>query len=309
MRQVPSRLLRLCQPLLASIILLFPPTGAVTAAHADDDAALCAAVQNLATSTNQVMAGKTLTVPGIIFDSFNVDCDKRIIGFVTSVPLKGHTQGTYAWSVAQRQIDNGYCPNAIWRGIMDKGWRIETTLRFTDHTERTLAVNCSGMAEPVVPRAVPPSMPGVVDRSGQSAQTAAPPPTSTATAAPADQSGEQAADGAMKTSTEHTAIDAAGNPVVVYETTGLNPDCSRTGAIVIRVVKPPAHGSLKVADASVFPHYPPANVRSVCNSRSVPGYRVTYQSRKGYSGADSAELQVFFPAGRALDVTTPIEVK
>jgi len=166
MRQVPSRLLRRCRLLLASVILLYAPTGAVTAAHADDDGALCAAVQNLATSTNQVMAGKTLTVPGIIFDSFNVDCDKRIIGFVTSVPLKGHTQGTYAWSVAQRQIDNGYCPNAIWRGIMDKGWRIETTLRFTDHTERTLAVNCSGMAEPVVPRVVPPSMPGVVGRPG-----------------------------------------------------------------------------------------------------------------------------------------------
>lgn len=84
----------------------------------------------------------------------------------------------------------------------------------------------------------------------------------------------------------------SGHTINVYETTGLNPNCSRTGAVTFRTIRSPLHGKLSIVSARVFPTYPSSNIRSVCNSRAVPGYRATYTSARGYVGRDTAEFQV-----------------
>lgn len=118
-----------------------------------------------------------------------------------------------------------------------------------------------------------------------------------------------AADPSMTNQKLSVKTDPSGHTINVYETTGLNPDCSRTGALTFRVVRRPQHGNFSIGAARVYPTYPASNIRSVCNTRAVAGYRALYTSARGYVGPDSAEFQVFWPAGAAADITVPIDVR
>jgi hypothetical protein len=101
---------------------------------------------------------------------------------------------------------------------------------------------------------------------------------------------------------------ASGRPLHLYHAYATNPDCSSVGAVVLRVVQPPAHGRVSIHQAGVFPNFPPANPRSACNRRRVPGVQATYVSERGYVGLDSVVLQALFPAGREIDVSVSIHV-
>jgi hypothetical protein len=77
----------------------------------------------------------------------------------------------------------------------------------------------------------------------------------------------------------------------------INPDCSVAGDIDARVVKQPEHGDIDLEQGPGFPNFKPDNVRSACNTRSVPGTRVKYTSKDGYLGKDAFEIE--FLAGGA----------
>jgi hypothetical protein len=100
----------------------------------------------------------------------------------------------------------------------------------------------------------------------------------------------------------------SGQPLLLYQVYAAIPDCSSVGPIVVRVSKAPEHGRVSIRSSAVFPRFPEANPRSVCNRRRVPGMQANYVSQRGYTGFDLVELEVFFPAGRAFRVHVPIRL-
>ena len=103
-------------------------------------------------------------------------------------------------------------------------------------------------------------------------------------------------------------VVASGRPLQLYRAYSTNPDCTSAGAVVLRVVQPPAHGRVSIRQAGVFPNFPESNPRNVCNRRRVPGVQAIYTSQRGYLGPDSVVLQVLFPAGRGSNVSIAINV-
>jgi hypothetical protein len=101
---------------------------------------------------------------------------------------------------------------------------------------------------------------------------------------------------------------ASGRPLMLYSAYATNPDCTSAGPIVLRVAQAPEHGRVSIHPAGVFPRFPEANPRSVCNRRRVPGVQATYVSQRGYIGPDFVVLEALFPAGRGVRVTLPIRV-
>jgi hypothetical protein len=91
--------------------------------------------------------------------------------------------------------------------------------------------------------------------------------------------------------------------------TYLNPDCSSTGEIEIRVTKQPEHGSTETTTTINFPTYPKEHVRFKCNEHKVKGMQVNYKSAEKYVGNDELELLVLFPNGFAWEVRYNIDVR
>src|SRR6476469_10073649 len=58
----------------------------------------------------------------------------------------------------------------------------------------------------------------------------------------------------------------------------VNPDCSASGDINIRVTKQPEHGTLQIAAATSFPNFERENIRYRCNQNKVRGQQVNYKS-------------------------------
>src|SRR5262249_16174102 len=78
----------------------------------------------------------------------------------------------------------------------------------------------------------------------------------------------------------------------------VNPDCSASGDINIRVTKQPEHGTAEIAAASSFPNFERENIRYRCN-----------QSAEKYSGSDTLDLLVLLPGGFAQEVHINIDVR
>jgi hypothetical protein len=103
-------------------------------------------------------------------------------------------------------------------------------------------------------------------------------------------------------------VVASGRPLMLYQAYSTNPDCTSAGTVVLRVMQGPEHGRVTVRHTGVFPNFPQANPRSVCNRRRVSGVEAVYVSQRGYLGPDLVVLEVLFPAGRGIKVTLPIQV-
>jgi hypothetical protein len=91
--------------------------------------------------------------------------------------------------------------------------------------------------------------------------------------------------------------------------TALNPDCTSSGNVNIRVTKQPEHGSTETTTATNYPAYPKANLRARCNEHKVRGVQVNYKSAEKYVGSDELELLILFPGGFAWEVHYDIEVR
>jgi hypothetical protein len=77
----------------------------------------------------------------------------------------------------------------------------------------------------------------------------------------------------------------------------LNPDCSPIGETVVRIVTPPAHGTVAVESGKGFSSYASTNQRYHCNEKPSRGKFVYYKSNQGYTGSDTLTFQVIYATG------------
>jgi hypothetical protein len=77
----------------------------------------------------------------------------------------------------------------------------------------------------------------------------------------------------------------------------LNPDCSSLGETVVRIVTPPAHGTVAVESGNGFTAYASTNQRYHCNEKPTPGKFIYYKSNHGYMGSDTLTYQTIYPDG------------
>ena len=89
----------------------------------------------------------------------------------------------------------------------------------------------------------------------------------------------------------------------------LNPDCTASGNVNIRVTKQPEHGSAETIATTNYPNYPKENVRAKCNEHKVRGVQLNYKSAEKYVGSDELELLILFPGGYAWEVRYNIDVR
>jgi tetratricopeptide (TPR) repeat protein len=79
---------------------------------------------------------------------------------------------------------------------------------------------------------------------------------------------------------------ASGTGTVLGFYTGLNPGCTASGIVTIRVVKQPEHGSIEIVETIGFPNYLGSLAR--CNQQKVQGVLVTYKSTPKFIGKDAS---------------------
>jgi hypothetical protein len=101
----------------------------------------------------------------------------------------------------------------------------------------------------------------------------------------------------------------SGKALILRQSYQINPDCSPTGEVIMRVSQAPEHGSVSIRQAGVFTNFTASNPRYACNRRRVRGVIGTYVSRPGYIGSDYVELEVFYPDGGAVRARLPIDVR
>jgi hypothetical protein len=89
----------------------------------------------------------------------------------------------------------------------------------------------------------------------------------------------------------------------------VNPDCSASGDVNIRVTKQPEHGTVETITATNFPAFPKENIRARCNNHKVRGVQVNYKSAEKYVGDDTLDLLVLFPGGFGGEVHLNINVR
>src|SRR5215467_4386057 len=66
-----------------------------------------------------------------------------------------------------------------------------------------------------------------------------------------------------------TRVVASGTNGRIAFFTGLNPDCTASGNVNIRVTKQPEHGSIETTTTTNFPGFPKENIRFKCNEHKV----------------------------------------
>jgi hypothetical protein len=108
---------------------------------------------------------------------------------------------------------------------------------------------------------------------------------------------------------QFTRVVASGTNQRIGFFTALNPDCTASGNVNIRVTKKPEHGSTETTTTINFPGYPKEHSRSKCNDHKVRGMQINYKSAEKYVGSDELELLVLFPNGFAWEVHYNIDVR
>jgi hypothetical protein len=106
-----------------------------------------------------------------------------------------------------------------------------------------------------------------------------------------------------------TRVVASGTKQRIGFFTALNPNCTSSGEVTVRVTKEPEHGAVETTAATNFAAYPKENVRSRCNEHKVRGKQVNYKSAEKYVGDDELDLLILFPAGFAWEVHINISVR
>src|SRR5262245_57224392 len=106
-----------------------------------------------------------------------------------------------------------------------------------------------------------------------------------------------------------TRVVASGTNQRISFFHAVNPDCTASGNLNIRVTKQPEHGSVETITTTNFPTYPKESLRARCNEHKVRGVQVNYKSAEKYVGSDELELLILFPAGIAWEVHYNIDVR
>ncbi len=97
--------------------------------------------------------------------------------------------------------------------------------------------------------------------------------------------------------------------IMLWRNAAINPDCTPVEGVTLSVLKAPEHGKATISNDPVFVAYPPANPRSACNSKKVPGHQAFYQADAGYQGRDHLVLQGSSPEGHVRQIDVDIEVR
>lgn len=113
------------------------------------------------------------------------------------------------------------------------------------------------------------------------------------------------ADG-IKTTEDHSKA-LSGERTLMGRSYNLNPDCSLATLPAERILQAPAHGSVDIVEASIFPNYK-SGAHMKCNARKAPGIEEYYTSKSGYSGNDEYKLRVSYRNGQITDVTVKVNV-
>ncbi len=76
-----------------------------------------------------------------------------------------------------------------------------------------------------------------------------------------------------------------------------------------KVVVPPDHGVVHIAQGTAFPNYVPGDPPFACNGVRRPATIITYRSAASFTGEDSAAVQIFFQDGDAPTVVFHVDVE
>jgi hypothetical protein len=106
-----------------------------------------------------------------------------------------------------------------------------------------------------------------------------------------------------------TGVVASGTNQRVGFFYAVNPDCSASGDVTVRVTKQPEHGTVETITATNLPTFPKENIRARCNNQKVRGVQVNYKSAEKYVGDDTLDLLVLFPGGFGREVHLNINVR
>ncbi len=104
-------------------------------------------------------------------------------------------------------------------------------------------------------------------------------------------------------------VAASGKQIKLGFFGSANPDCSSAGDPTVRVTQTPEHGRVSTPAARDFPTFSQSNVRSVCNTRRLPGRVAWYTSQRGFVGTDQVVLEVFYTSGVMRRYHYAIEVR
>lgn len=92
---------------------------------------------------------------------------------------------------------------------------------------------------------------------------------------------------------ERTAKGPSAKPIRVGVYLNVQPDCSSGALPTIRLVNPPANGTVDVKRGKVS-----ATNYKQCLALEVPGYVAFYKSKPDFTGVDVVTLEVKYPNGR-----------
>jgi hypothetical protein len=104
-------------------------------------------------------------------------------------------------------------------------------------------------------------------------------------------------------------VAVTGVPLRLGHFAALNPDCSPIGQVVVRVTKPPGHGTVSIYAGTGYTNFVSSNPRNACNYRPTPGVNVTYTSERGYAGPDTVDIDAVFPTGEERHFAFSLNVK
>jgi hypothetical protein len=86
-------------------------------------------------------------------------------------------------------------------------------------------------------------------------------------------------------------------------------DCKSKTLPRLRVVVPPAGGTLSGRPTTMFPSYGPTSPYARCNNRRVPALGVFFAARPGFRGTDTARFEVVWSDGDVWTYTLNVDVR
>jgi hypothetical protein len=97
----------------------------------------------------------------------------------------------------------------------------------------------------------------------------------------------------------YNRVVASGTKQQIGFYVSINPDCTASGDINVRVIKQPEHGTVESVGKTDFVQYPKESIRAKCNQHRVKGTLVNYKSAEKYTGNDEFDLLILYPGGYA----------
>lgn len=89
----------------------------------------------------------------------------------------------------------------------------------------------------------------------------------------------------------------------------LNPDCSATGPLTLRIIKLPSQGKIEQETGKWPPGFKQDAPRASCNDKMVDGVAVHYTSNENYTGLDEFEVELFTVTGQSKKIRIRVTVK